>query len=99
MADKSAEAAERDGGQAFPQPITLGPSGDAYPAFPGMTLRDWFAGQAMAAIISKILPLNDSGETQAGAAAADIDHMEGVIGGVCRGAYPYADAMIAERSK
>lgn len=37
-----------DGGQAFPQPVTVGPSDDMYPAYPGMTLRDWFAGQALA---------------------------------------------------
>lgn len=32
-----------DGGQAFPQPVTVGPNDDMYPAYPGMTLRDYFA--------------------------------------------------------
>ena len=31
-----------DGGPAFPEPVAIGPSGDAYPAFSGMTLRDYF---------------------------------------------------------
>lgn len=34
-----------DGGPAFPSPDTRG-----YDGVPGMTLRDWFAGQALAGI-------------------------------------------------
>ncbi len=41
-----------DGGPAFPEAIAVGPSGDVYPGFSGMSLRDWFAGQAAAAEIS-----------------------------------------------
>lgn len=37
-----------DGGPAFPEAIAIGPAGDVYPGFGGMTLRDWFAGQALA---------------------------------------------------
>jgi len=41
-----------DGGPAFPASPTYGPNGDLYrPAdigCEGMTLRDWFAGQALA---------------------------------------------------
>ena len=36
-----------DGGPAFPQPIAR-PSANIH----GMTLRDWFAGQALAGILS-----------------------------------------------
>lgn len=41
---------EHDGGPAFPEAIAVGPAGDVYPGFSGMTLRDWFAGQALIAI-------------------------------------------------
>ena len=67
------------------------------PAFPrsyvadghnGMTLRDWFAAQAMAAIISKIPVSSGTRESQ-----AEIKYM------TAQGAYSYADAMLAERSK
>lgn len=62
-----------DGGPAYPR-------GDA-----GMTLRDWFAGQAMAGMLS-------------GGIADTIPHDD--IGGgsdVAGFAYQYADAMIAAR--
>lgn len=35
---------ETEGGSAFP-------GGDGFGQFPGMTLRDWFAGQALQGII------------------------------------------------
>lgn len=37
-----------DGGQAFPSPAVEG----HHPQQPGMSLRDWFAGQAMASMLS-----------------------------------------------
>jgi hypothetical protein len=36
-----------DGGPAFPRPMVA--------AAPGMTLRDWFAGQAMAGLVSYVV--------------------------------------------
>lgn len=39
----------KDGGPAFPVPDTI-PDGTGDGTF-GMTLRDWFAGQAMSALI------------------------------------------------
>jgi len=42
-----------DGGRAFPahvQYLHSGGTGDEY--FPGMSLRDWFAGQAMQAMMT-----------------------------------------------
>jgi len=41
-----------DGGPAFPEAIAVGPSGDVYPGMGGMSLRDWFAGQALTGLIS-----------------------------------------------
>lgn len=44
---------KEDGGQAFPQPVTVGPNDDLYPAYPGMVLRDWFAGQALVGMMAQ----------------------------------------------
>jgi len=41
------EKQDDDGGSAFPLPYAVGPNDDLYPAYPGMTLRDWFAAQAL----------------------------------------------------
>lgn len=74
----------KDGGQAFPQPVTVGPNDDMYPAYPGMTLRDWFAGQALAGITGHK-------ETH-----GTVDEIGAAI---ANAAYGIADAMLAERSK
>ncbi len=52
------------------------------------SLRDWFAGQALAAIISKH-------PAKAGDHAALIDGVRAK----CEGAYAYADAMLAARKQ
>lgn len=39
-------SATKDGGPAFPVPVAQ-PYGDGWMASGGMTLRDWFAGQAL----------------------------------------------------
>lgn len=54
----------------------------------GMTLRDWFAGQALAALPLKLLDASVGGLYRA---------EEGVK--AARMAYAYADAMLAERKK
>ncbi len=62
---------------------------DGGPAFPvsdyyrGMTLRDWFAGQALTGIV--LSPLGQGGRITFSATAID--------------AYTYADAMLAAREK
>lgn len=38
---------KKNGGPAFPRPVTEWNAGQ-----PGMTLRDWFAGQALAGIMA-----------------------------------------------
>ena len=40
----------KDGGPAFAA-VAAGPAGDVYES-PGMTLRDWFAGQALAGMMA-----------------------------------------------
>lgn len=73
-----------DGGSAFP--IQSGVDGILNPE-PGMSLRDWFAGQALAGIL-------------AGGFANTIPHDDVNGGGdAAFFAYQYADAMIARRDK
>lgn len=79
------------GGQAFPTGLESHPSGTVvqWPEL-GMTLRQWYAGQALAAIIAKhdaLKPTTENGpEYDVPALAA-------------KGAFMYADAMIAEGEK
>lgn len=75
-----------DGGLAFPV------ASDAIGHYGGMSLRDWFAGQAIQAILC------DSEAKQSIRAHCDIKSRS--FGGeVALQAYDLADAMLAERSK
>ena len=69
-----------DGGPAFPVETT------STPYSPGMSLRDWFAGQALAGMLSG--PDSPPAET-----------WEEMVQHISATAYDYADAMIAARSK
>lgn len=89
---------ERDGGPAFPT------HKDAEIAYvdhsPGMSLRDWFAGQAMEAIIGKIPLLADNSvPNTALPGLPEVEYEQGI--GIRRAAsvlaYKYADAMLAAR--
>jgi len=42
-----------DGGPVYPIPSTVTPEGYVQPGWYGMTLRDWFAGQALAGMLAK----------------------------------------------
>lgn len=76
-------AAINTGGPAFPEPFAISPTGDTYPAYSGMTLRDWFAGQALAGMVASGITIDMDGD---------------VLGiGRARTAYALADAMIAAR--
>lgn len=79
-----------DGGPAFPRPGYGGVSGTEQG---GMSLRDWFAGQAMAAIISKLeLGREFVGDPESEAWRKLTQDC------VANGAYLYADAMLAQRN-
>lgn len=41
-----------DGGPAFPRPVSHSDEGGTHFGFTGMTLRDYFAGQALAGILA-----------------------------------------------
>ena len=76
-----------DGGPAFPVQIP----GAERPGMvmPGMTLRDWFAGQALGAIIQI---------TAAGQHTPQTKHGKGVEASIALDAYLMADAMLSARN-
>ena len=81
----------KDGGPAFPTSPMLD---DSVPPVilksgAGMSLRDYFAAAALQAIISKFPPI----------ASAQIADAEFDAKLTAKGAYIYADAMLAERAK
>jgi len=75
-----------DGGPAFPLhvPAPVGVGGGASHAYPGMTLRDYFAGVAMA-----------SGEIRSTGAASPEESAK-LVAEAC---YMVADAMLAARKR
>jgi len=62
---------------------------------PGMTLRDWFAGMAMSAMISKQPSLSGGVADLEARSFRDAPHYP-VVALAC---YRYADAMLKEREK
>ncbi len=74
----------KDGGPAFPSGTADIGDGDKYPYFTGMSLRDWFAGQALAGILAGRNPKSPhkANDTQFADAA-----------------YSFADAMLAQRKE
>lgn len=75
---------KKDGGAAFPASFE---TTNGYPRWHesvGMTLRDWFAGQALDGLLSSNATYGGKTDDRASLAAD---------------AYAYADAMIAEREK
>ena len=92
IALKKGVAMKNTGGQAFPGKIDLGFKGVGYNGEtqeilkdqPGMTLRDYFAGQALVGMISISTHSSDTGDITSQLVSAS---------------FTMADAMIAERSR
>jgi hypothetical protein len=73
-----------DGGSAYPLPVHLSLEGDEHIAYPGMSLRDWFAGQAITGVIRQC--------------AQDLRHRDDAPADYfAMKAFEIADAMIAAR--
>lgn len=75
---------------AFPVNTANDLNPGAYGAEPGMTLRDWFAGQAIGAVIRQCAGDAAFGYPQG------VESMEQLFAGK---AFAIADAMLAERAK
>lgn len=75
-----------DGGPAFPEAIAVSPVGDVYPGMGGMSMRAYFAGQALPSVVIKCVPHEcEDGET-----------MEQMF---ARKAVSVADALVSELAK
>lgn len=91
-----------DGGPAFPCIDTDEPTQASYTSKPGMSLRDWFAGQALAGMIANLGVISytsSMSSTQREVCDAgnenevpDMNHI-----GTALVAYEFADAMLAAR--
>jgi hypothetical protein len=73
----------KDGGQAFPH-ILYNSNADPIGYDNGMTIRDYFAGQALAGMFAAPQP-------------PDFNSFEDSLSYYARVSYHYADAMLAER--
>lgn len=80
-----------DGGPAFPVTLTYEREGKPpeVETYSGMTLRDWFAGQALGGIAAVSYQL-------AADASAEV---RGLHPAIAESAYEVADAMLAERDR
>ena len=76
-------SARNDGGQAFPVSVAYSPHSGMVNGFTGMTLRDWFAGQALAGLLAFPGTLHGSPNKTPKALAS--------------AAYDIADAMLLEQ--
>lgn len=79
-------SAQDDGGPAFPSEQGYTPQGWNQTYDAGMSVRDWFAGQALAGMLAQ--PSSD-----------DPDSAAILISSYAKDAYRYADAMLLERKK
>lgn len=84
-----------DGGQAFPIPVAIGQAGDEIQAYPGMTLRDYFAAKAMHAhVATDLIPGEACDALLDAAEAAGRDPLLQLA--FC--SYEIADAMLLARA-
>ena len=82
--------ADKTGGPAFPAKLPLSSGEEPYAYFGGMTLRDYFAAQAMAGLHLKWDGAYSAADRNRG------DHLQDAKW-VAAAAYRYADAMLVAR--
>ena len=81
-----------DGGPAFPRPVghvTTGQMNVREQA--GMSLRDWFAGQALAGIMAADIKIPD--------ALGALNEVRHTPDAIAKASYDYADAMLKGRTQ
>lgn len=83
-------ADHKDGGPAFPNPGLADPTCSFRSDVSGMTLCDWFAGQALHYTL-------DRARSQQKAGGKTFETKEEEIEAACRWAYDIASAMVAEK--
>ena len=77
--------------------VTVMPNGEVRTIHPGMSLRDWFAGQVLPSICTCLV--GDSSQRQDIQKRITSGEIESAYAAVAQTAYEMADAMIAERTK
>lgn len=85
----------KDGGTAFPTPDLIYPNGEIQYGQNGMSMRDWFAGMALAGELASF-STHDSCAASAKAALESGIEIEEQIAFNC---YSLADAMLAARER
>ena len=94
-----------DGGPALPTADAYHPSGQIAYGRKGMSLRDWFAGQALAAFVTAHSKDMHKQAMEDGVSQSEETYLPKFFGeagfwdSVPQAAYALADAMIAERGK
>ncbi|WP_181175429.1 hypothetical protein [Mesorhizobium sp. B1-1-4] len=85
--------ARNDGGPAFPSVLYSHERAENW-STDGMSLRDWFAGQALPAIVNA----TSAGKHQPSGVDVRNSTYSKVVGGIAQDAYALADAMLAARA-
>ena len=88
---------EQDGGSAFP--TDFHPSNDPEGLFRGMSLRDWFAGQALAPLMTNANAVFVAAAKSDSPEALRLAKMAYSESAIAAGAYALADAMLEARNK
>lgn len=84
-----------DGGPAFPCDVQVEDNnGSHYEEHYGLTMRDWFAGQALAGLLPKLPLIDQTGEFGIKVADKTAYNMD-----VAESCYGFADAMLAARER
>lgn len=86
---------QKHGGQAFPR---AGAEGDTWLGLPtdGMTLRDYYAGEAMKAIIAKHGVYDEESQVETQSEATRFGYDSQVVSNI---AFDYAEAMLEVRNE
>ena len=71
-------------------PLSVNQLADSSPEAQGMSLRDWFAGQAMKGLLAGVVHASEKIAESEGGSAEEV---------IARWAFEQADAMLAEREK
>ena len=96
-----------DGGAAFPRPVSFSEEGGTHRGTLGMTLRDYFAGQALNSLIQENATIGREEERDADQEQTagflpsfdDLADLQCSAGRIAISAYSIADAMLAARER
>ena len=89
-----------DGGQAFPRPVSFSEEGGTHRGCLGMTLRDYFAGQALAQLIKReVRKIFEDGRKMDCFGLDDSPEVPWHTSHIASESYAIADAMLVARKE